>query len=236
MRQACRVAAEVLEVGAAAAVRGRTTDEIDAIVHEACISRGAYPSTLGYHGFPKSLCTSVNEVILHGIPDDRPLEEGDIVTVDVTVFFEGMHGDCSRTVAIGEIDETSRRLMDATRACLGLGIAAIAPGKPMHSIGLAIETYAKEQGFGVVRDFRGHGIGDVFHAEPQVLHYYDPEDAEPMKEGMTFTVEPMLTAGTARHLTWNDGWTVVTADGGRAAQYEHTILVTASGAEILTRL
>src|SRR5262245_5078648 len=236
MRRACRAAAEVLDEAVSATVAGRTTDEIDAVAHEACIRRGAYPSTLGYHGYPKSICTSVNEVILHGIPDDRPLADGDIVTVDVTVFLDGMHGDCNRTVAIGEVDALSRRLMDATRECLRLGIGAVAPGKPLNSIGLAIEAYAKEQGFGVVRDFRGHGIGERFHAEPQICHFYDPVDTKLIREGMTFTVEPMLTAGTWKYVTWPDGWTVATADGARAAQFEHTILVTPEGAEILTEL
>lgn len=236
MRRACRVAAEVLDEAAASAVAGASTDDIDRVAHEACIRRGAYPSTLGYHGYPKSICTSVNEVILHGIPDDRALLSGDIVTVDVTVFFEGMHGDCSRTVAIGSIDEVSRRLMEATQECLRLGIEAVGVGKPLNSIGLAISTYAKRCGLGVVRDFRGHGIGDLFHRDPQISHFYDPTDVEPMLEGMTFTVEPMLTAGGFRHVTWNDGWTVATADGSRAAQFEHTILVTADGAEILTAL
>jgi methionyl aminopeptidase len=235
MRDACRVAAEVLDEAVRATVAGRSTDDIDAVAHEACIRRGAYPSTLGYHGYPKSICTSVNEVILHGIPDDRRLVEGDIVTVDVTVYFHGMHGDCSRTVAIGEIDDESQRLVEATVACLGLGIEAVAPGKPLHSIGLAIETYARERGLGVVRDFRGHGIGERFHAAPQVKHFYDPSDTEALHEGMTFTVEPMLTAGSYRHVMWDDGWTVATEDGSRAAQFEHTILVTAAGAEILTR-
>ncbi|HET9596318.1 MAG TPA: type I methionyl aminopeptidase [Anaeromyxobacteraceae bacterium] len=234
IRRACRAAAEVLAEGGRAVRAGVTTDEIDRIVHEGYLRRGGYPSTLNYHGFPKSLCTSVNEVILHGIPDSRPLEDGDIVNLDVTIYLDGMHGDCSATFPVGEVDEASRRLVRVTRECLELGIAAVKPGRPISDIGRAIERHAAAHGYGVVRAFCGHGIGEDFHMEPQVLHYYEPRARTVIEEGMVFTVEPMLTAGRADHVVWPDGWTAATVDGGRAAQFEHTVLVTAGGAEILT--
>lgn len=236
MRRAGRAAAEVLAECGRAVRPGVTTDEIDAVAHAAYLARGGYPSTLNYHGFPKSICTSVNEVILHGIPDDRPLRSGDIVSVDVTIYLDGVHGDCCATFAVGEVDDASRWLMTAARRSLELGIAAVRPGRPLSDIGRAIESHATAGGYGVVRAFCGHGIGEEFHLDPQVLHYYDPRAAWRMEEGMTFTIEPMLTAGTWQHVQWPDGWTAATADGARAAQYEHTIVVTASGAEVLTAL
>jgi len=236
MRRAGRAAAEVLAECGRAVRPGVTTDHIDAVAHAAYLARGGYPSTLNYHGFPKSICTSVNEVILHGIPDDRPLQGGDIVSVDVTIYLDGVHGDCCATFAVGEVDEASRRLMQATRESLELGIAAVRPGWPISDVGRAIESHATAGGYGVVRAFCGHGIGEEFHLEPQVLHYYDPGASRVMEEGMTFTIEPMLTMGTWRHVEWPDGWTAVTADGKRAAQYEHTVAVTTSGAEVLTSL
>jgi methionyl aminopeptidase len=234
MRRACRAAAEVLAEGARAIRPGVTTDEIDRIVHEAYIARGGYPSTLNYHGFPKSLCTSVNEVILHGIPDLRPLREGDIVNLDVTIYLDGVHGDLSATFPVGTIDEASSRLLRVTRECMELGIAAVKPGLPVNVIGKAIEAHASAHGYGVVRAFCGHGIGEDFHMEPQVLHYYEPAATEPIEEGMFFTIEPMLTTGSTDHVVWSDGWTVVAADGKRAAQFEHTVHVTGDGAEVLT--
>jgi methionyl aminopeptidase len=234
MRRACRAAAEVLAESGRAVRPGVTTDEIDAVAHAAYLARGGYPSTLNYHGFPKSICTSVNEVILHGIPDSRPLEDGDIVSIDVTIHLEGMHGDCCGTFLCGNVDEDSRRLVRVTEECLALGIQAVRPGRPISEVGRAIESHASAHGYGVVRAFCGHGIGEEFHMEPQVLHYYDPKATRVMEEGMFFTVEPMLTMGTWRHVAWPDGWTAATADGRRAAQSEHTIAVTRSGAEILT--
>jgi methionyl aminopeptidase len=234
MRRAGRAAAEVLAEGGRAVAPGVTTDEIDRIVHEAYIARGGYPSTLNYHGYPKSLCTSVNEVILHGIPDSRQLAAGDVVNLDVTIFLDGFHGDCSATFPVGEVDEESRRLLRITRECLLRGIEAVRPGRPLSDIGRAIETHATAHGYGVVRSFCGHGIGEEFHLDPQVLHYYDPRARTPMEEGMFFTIEPMLTVGSPDHVTWPDGWTAVTVDGKRSAQFEHTICVTRSGAEILT--
>ena len=234
IRTACRAAAEVLAEGGRAVAPGVTTDEIDRVVHDAYVARGGYPSTLNYHGFPKSLCTSVNEVILHGIPDSRPLEDGDIVNLDVTIYLGGMHGDCSATFPVGEVDEASRRLVRVTRECLELGISAVRPGRPISDIGRAIERHAREHGYGVVRAFCGHGIGEDFHMEPQVLHYDEPRVRTVMEEGMVFTIEPMLTAGRPDHDVWADGWTAVTKDAGRAAQFEHTVLVTREGAEVLT--
>jgi methionyl aminopeptidase len=234
MRRACRAAAEVMREGARALAPGVTTDEIDRVVHEAYVARGGYPSTLNYHGFPKSLCTSVNEVILHGIPDTRPLEPGDIVNLDVTIFLDAVHGDCSATYAVGELDAASERLVRVTRECLELGIAAVRPGRPVNVIGKAIEAHASKHGYGVVRAFCGHGIGEDFHMEPQVLHYFEPAATEPIEEGMFFTVEPMLTMGATDHVIWPDGWTAVTADGLRSAQFEHTVHVARDGAEILT--
>jgi len=234
MRRAGRAAGEVLAEVARAARVGVTTDELDRIAHEACIARGAYPSPLNYHGFPKSLCTSVNEVILHGIPDSRPLESGDIVSLDVTVYLDGVHGDCCATVPVGEVDAESRRLLRVGEECLRKGIEAVRPGRPISDIGRAVERHASAHGYGVVRSFCGHGVGEDFHTDPQILHYYDPRSDQEMEEGMTFTVEPMITAGSYRHVVWPDGWTAATADGKRAAQFEHTLLVTRSGAEILT--
>jgi methionyl aminopeptidase len=176
----------------------------------------------------------VNEVILHGIPDTRPLEDGDIVNLDVTIYLDGMHGDCSATFLVGDVDEASRRLVRVTREAMELGIAAVRPGRKISEIGRAIEGHATAHGYGVVRAFCGHGIGEDFHMEPQVLHYYEPRTRTVIEEGMVFTIEPMLTMGSPEHVVWSDGWTAVTTDGQRAAQFEHTILVTRDGAEILT--
>ncbi len=234
MRVACRAARQVLELTKAAVRPGVTTDHLDAVAHQAYIDLGGYPSTLNYHHFPKSLCTSVNEVICHGIPDSRPLVEGDIVNLDVTIFLDGMHGDCSETVAVGAIDDASTKLMAVTHECMLRGISVIRPGAMIREIGRAIEAHAKLHNYGVVRNFVGHGIGELFHLDPQVPHYYDPAATFVMKPGMTFTVEPMINQGTWQHESWDDNWTAVTADLKRSAQYEHTILVTERGVEILT--
>lgn len=234
MRRACKGAAQVLRLIGSAVRPGITTDELDAMAHEEYIRLGGYPSTLNYHGFPKSICTSVNEVICHGIPDSRPLDDGDIVNLDVTLFLEGMHGDCSATFAVGNIDEISRTLVRVTHECMMLGIEAIKPGRPISDIGRAIETHADRHKFGVVRAYCGHGIGEKFHTSIQVPHHFDPHSTQRMLPGMVFTVEPMITIGSYEHRVWNDGWTAVTEDGQRTAQFEHTILVTDTGAEILT--
>ena len=217
---------------------GVTTEEIDAACHAMAIERGSYPSPLEYPGmldaFPKSVCTSVNEVICHGIPDDRPLVDGDIVNLDVTLFKEGVHGDTNATFYVGEVDELSQRLVRITRECLERGIEAAKPGQPMNVIGRAIQTHAEENDFGVVRAFVGHGIGEQFHTDLQVCHYYHPRQTEIIEPGMTFTIEPMITVGSWRHKMWDDGWTAVTSDGGRTAQFEHTLVINDDGAEILT--
>ncbi len=234
MRRACRAAADVLEVGAAAVAPGVTTDEIDAVVHQAYIDRGGYPSTLNYRGYPKSLCTSVNEVICHGIPDDRPLRDGDIVNLDVTIYLDGVHGDTNATYLVGRVDDASRRLVEVTRECLERGIAAVGPGRAFSDIGRAIETHATAHGYQVVRAFVGHGIGEQFHTDLQIPHYYEPRLTTVMEPGMVFTIEPMISMGTGLHRIWDDDWTAVTADGSRTAQFEHTVLVTDDGVEVLT--
>ena len=234
MRIAGRVAAEVLAVTGAAVAAGVTTEELDAIAHRAYLDRGAYPSTLNYHGYPKSICTSVNEVICHGIPDDRPLASGDIVNIDVTAFIHGVHGDTSATFWVGEVDDESRRLVGVTRECRDLGIAAVQPGRPISDIGRAIEYHATDCHYGVVRHFVGHGIGQQFHTAPSVPHFYDRSATTEMVPGMTFTIEPMITVGSWREKMWDNGWTAVTSDGQRTAQFEHMLVVTEDGAEVLT--
>jgi methionyl aminopeptidase len=234
IRKACRIAAEVLEVTGAAVAPGVTTDDLDRIAHQAYIDRGAYPSTLNYHHYPKSICTSVNEVICHGIPDDRPLADGDIVNIDVTAYIDGVHGDCNATFYTGDVDPETRRLVEVTRECRALGIAAVAPGRPLSDIGRAIQTHAEKTGFGVVRTFVGHGIGEQFHLPPNVPHYFSESASTVMKPGMTFTIEPMITMGSWREKMWDNGWTAVTSDGSWTAQFEHTLVVTEDGAEVLT--
>jgi methionyl aminopeptidase len=235
MRRAGKIAREVLaETGAAVAV-GVTTDELDRVAHEAHVSRGVYPSPLRYRGFPKSVCTSVNEVICHGIPDDRALLDGDIVNIDVTVFVDGVHGDTNATFCVGRVDPESRRLVKVTEECLELGIEAVRPGAPLSDIGRAIETHAHASGFFVVRAFVGHGIGEVFHGPPQVPHYYERGVSTVLEPGMVFTIEPMITMGSVQPVIWSDGWTATTSDGSRTAQFEHTVLVTETGVDVLTR-
>ena len=234
MRVAGRIAAQALaEVGRHVAP-GITTDELDRIGHEFLIDHGAYPSTLGYRGFPKSLCTSLNEVICHGIPDDTVVADGDIVNIDITAFIGGVHGDTNATFLAGNADEESRLLVERTQEAMMRGIRAVAPGRPLNAIGRVIESYARRFGYGVVRDFTGHGIGTTFHSGLVVPHFDDPAVGVIMEPGMTFTIEPMLTLGTVEYDIWPDGWTVLTADRKRTAQFEHTLVVTADGYEILT--
>ena len=234
MRHAGAVAAEVLRLAGQAVKPGVTTDEIDIYVHDLCIERNSYPSPLNYMGYPKSVCTSVNEVICHGIPDSRKLEEGDIVNLDVTCYIGGVHGDTNATFAVGEIDAQNRALIDATEECIWRGIEAVKPGRPLSDIGRAIEDRANLNKLGVVRAFVGHGIGEQFHTDIQVLHYYDSRNSVVMRPGMTFTIEPMITLGTWQHKMWDDDWTAVTADGTRTAQFEHMVLVTETGVDVLT--
>jgi methionyl aminopeptidase len=234
MRTAGSVAAEILRLAGEAVRPGLTTDELDAYVHELYLERNAYPSPLNYHGYPKSVCTSVNEVICHGIPDSRALEEGDIVNLDVTAYLGGVHGDTNATFFVGEVDPVSRDLVRVTEECMWHGIEAVVPGRPISDIGKAIEQHAKAHRYGVVRAFIGHGIGQQFHTDIQVFHYYEPRASTVMRPGMTFTIEPMITLGGWQHRMWDDGWTAVTADGKRTAQYEHTILVTEDGYDVLT--
>ncbi|MDQ0426737.1 MULTISPECIES: type I methionyl aminopeptidase [Cellulomonas] len=235
VRVAARLAAQALQEVGRHVAPGVTTDELDAIGHEFLVDHGAYPSTLGYRGFPKSLCTSLNEVICHGIPDSTVIEDGDIVNVDVTAYVGGVHGDTNATFLAGDVDEDSRLLVERTREALERGIKAVRPGREINVIGRVIEKYAARFGYGVVREFTGHGVGPAFHTGLVVPHY----DAAPaydtvIQPGMVFTIEPMLDLGTADWEMWDDGWTVVTADRSRSAQFEHTLLVTDTGAEVLT--
>lgn len=234
MRHAGRVASEVLRLSGEFLRPGITTDEVDEYTHNLFVERGAYPSTLNYHGYPKSLCTSANEVICHGIPDSRVIRDGDIMNLDVTGFIGGVHGDTNATFLIGEVSDEHRRLVRVTEECMWLGIEAVRPGRPLSDIGRAIEQHADAQGYGVVRAFIGHGIGEQFHTDIQVLHYYDSRATTVMRPGMVFTIEPMITLGSWQHRMWDDGWTAVTSDGRWTAQFEHTILVTDDGAEVLT--
>lgn len=238
MRRTGREAADTLAALGQLCQPGVTTEEIDAACHAMAIERDAYPSPLGYSSpdnpFPKSLCTSVNEVICHGIPDDRALIDGDIINLDVTLFKEGVHGDTNCTFFVGEVDDLSQRLVRVTRECLERGIEAAKPGNPINEIGRAIQAHAEMNDMAVVRDFVGHGIGEQFHTDLQICHYYHPRLTDVIEPGMTFTIEPMIAVGTWRARMWNDGWTAVTADGGRTAQFEHTLLITDDGAEILT--
>lgn len=234
MRRAGAMAAEVLIHAGSFVEPGVTTDRIDQIVHDETIRRGAYPSPLNYRGFPKSVCTSVNEVICHGIPDSNELRDGDIVNIDVTVFVDGVHGDNSCTFLVGNVDEHSRKLVAETYVAMMEGIGAVRPGARVNDIGRAIERHARRHGLGVVKEFIGHGVGTEFHSNLQIPHYYDARARTVLEEGMTFTVEPMLTLGDPGLYLWDDEWTAVTLDGRRSAQFEHTLVVTADGYELLT--
>jgi methionyl aminopeptidase len=234
MRAAGRLAAQATQLAGEHCKPGVTTDEIDKVVHEFLCDHGAYPSTLGYKGFPKSCCTSLNEVICHGIPDSTVLEDGDIVNVDVTAYIGGVHGDTDATFCVGDVSEEVRLLVERTQEAMMRGIRAVAPGRPINAIGRVIETYARRFGYGVVRDFTGHGIGATFHSGLYIPHYDNPRLDIVMETGMTFTIEPMITLGTYEYETWPDGWTVVTKDRKWTAQFEHTLVVTEDGAEILT--
>ncbi len=235
IRESGRIAAQAIEAVGRAIRPGVTTEKLDEVGHDFMIAHDAYPSTLGYRGYPKSLCSSVNEVICHGIPDDTVLENGDIVNIDITAFKNGVHGDSNVTFIVGEASEAVTLLVERTRESLARGIKAVAPGRQVNVIGRAIESYAKRFGYGVVRDFTGHGVGDAFHSGLIIPHY----DSAPlydtvMEVGMVFTIEPMLTTGSNEWDMWADGWTVTTKDRSNTAQFEHTLVVTERGAEILT--
>lgn len=235
IRAAGRIASRALDAVGEAIRPGITTDEIDRIAHDFVVSHGAYPSTLGYRGYPKSCCTSVNEVICHGIPDDTVLREGDIVNVDITAYLDGYHGDLNRTFTVGDVSEEATLLIERTHEAMMRGIRAAVPGREVNIIGRVIETYAKRFGYGVVRDFTGHGVGEAFHTGLIIPHYDSaPRFNDVIKPGMVFTVEPMLTLGTHEWNMWADDWTVVTRDGSLTAQFEHTIVVRENGFELLT--
>ena len=235
MRRACRAAAQVLKLGGQAVRVGITTDEIDALVHDEYLRLGGYPSTLNYHGFPKSLCTSINEVICHGIPDSTVVRDGDIVKVDITAFKDGVHGDNCGSVVAGAGSPEAVARVEATREALARGIAAVKPGREVNVIGRVIESYATRNGYESVRNYTGHGVGPAFHSGLVIPHYDSaPMHADVIKPGMVFTVEPMLVAGSELNYEWDDGWTVSTDDGSLCAQFEHTIVVTDDGAEVLT--
>ncbi|MGI9621314.1 MAG: type I methionyl aminopeptidase [Acidimicrobiales bacterium] len=235
MRRSGAMAAEVLlHVGKHVEV-GMTTDKLDQIAHDETIRLGAYPSPLNYRGFPKSICTSVNEVICHGIPDSRQLRDGDILNIDVTVFYRGFHGDTSVTFLVGDVDDDSRHLVRETRAAMYAGIDAVRDGAVVSDIGKAIERHADAHQLSVVREFIGHGTGPEFHSSLAIPHYYDPRAKTRLSTGMSFTIEPMLNLGGAQLYVWDDDWTAVTADQRRSAQFEHTLVVTEDGAEIMTK-
>ncbi|EOM76018.1 methionyl aminopeptidase [Rhodococcus rhodnii LMG 5362] len=234
MRVASRIAAGALAEAGKAVAPGVTTDELDRIAHEFMIDHGAYPSTLGYKGFPKSCCTSLNEVICHGIPDSTVVQDGDIVNIDVTAYIDGVHGDTNATFLAGDVAEEVRLLVDRTRAATERAIKAVRPGRALNVIGRVIEAYANRFGYGVVRDFTGHGIGETFHNGLVILHYDEPSVDTVIEPGMVFTIEPMIDLGTVDWDMWDDGWTVVTRDRKWSAQFEHTLVVTDTGAEVLT--
>ncbi|MFD4468155.1 type I methionyl aminopeptidase [Rhodococcus sp. NPDC058505] len=234
MRLAGKIAAQALQEAGRAVAPGVTTDELDRIAHEYMVDHGAYPSTLGYKDFPKSCCTSLNEVICHGIPDSTVIQDGDIVNIDVTAYLDGVHGDTNATFLAGDVSEEHRLLVDRTREATMRAIKAVRPGRELNVIGRVIESYANRFGYGVVRDFTGHGIGETFHNGLVILHYDQPNVDTIIEPGMVFTIEPMINLGTVDYEIWDDNWTVVTKDRRWTAQVEHTLVVTDTGAEILT--
>ncbi|CAA2961250.1 methionine aminopeptidase 1D, chloroplastic mitochondrial [Olea europaea subsp. europaea] len=234
MKASGKLAAQVLQYAGTLIKPGITTDEIDEAVHQMIINNGAYPSPLGYGRFPKSVCTSVNECICHGIPDSRVLEDGDIVNIDVTVYLNGYHGDTSTTYFVGDVDEEARNLVKVTKECLDNAISICAPGVEFNKVGKTIHIDKHKHHYGVVQQFVGHGVGRVFHSDPVILHFRNNGQGR-MLLNQTFTIEPMLTIGSINPIMWDDNWTVVTEDGSLSAQFEHTLLITENGAEILTQ-
>ncbi|XP_059915520.1 methionine aminopeptidase 1D, mitochondrial [Gadus macrocephalus] len=235
LTKACQLARQVLLLAGSCLKVGMTTDEIDFIVHQETIKHNAYPSPLRYGGFPKSVCTSVNNVICHGIPDSRQLQDGDIINVDVTVYFEGYHGDTSETFLIGQVDEPGQRLVEIAKRCRDEAIAACRPGAPLSVIGNTISEIALTTGFEVCPYFIGHGIGSYFHGHPEIWHHANDNDMT-MDEGMAFTIEPIITEGSSEFRILRDKWTAVSADDKRSAQFEHTVVITSDGVDILTKL
>lgn len=237
MRASCKLAAEVLASAGTMIQPGITTDDINRHVHNLIVKRGAYPAPLNYRGFPRSVCTSVNEVVCHGIPGSLILRDGDIVNVDVTTILDGHFGDTNATFFVGEPSDEVRRLVEVTHLCLNAGICAVEPGSDIRLIGRRIQEIAEDYGYGVVKEFGGHGVGVRFHSKPHVNHF-DDDDRESfiLQPGMTFTIEPMINMGTDEVWLGSDGWTVKTADGKPSAQFEQTLLVTDGGHEILTTL
>lgn len=234
MRRACQLTARCLDALWPMVKPGVTTNEIDQFVLEFGLAHGALPATLNYRGYRKVSCTSINHVVCHGIPDDKPLRDGDIVNIDVTFILDGWHGDASRMYPVGEVKRAAERLMEVTYECLLLGIAAVKPGARIGAIGEAIQTYAEKERCSVVRDFCGHGVGALFHDAPNILHYGSAKDGPEIKEGMVFTIEPMINLGRPHVKVLSDGWTAVTRDRSLSAQYEHTVGVTKDGCEIFT--
>ncbi len=234
MRPACQVAADTLVMIEEYIKPGITTDKINQIVHDYTIERGGIPAPLNYHGFPKSVCTSVNHVVCHGIPDNKKLKDGDIINVDVTTIIDGWHGDTSKTFFVGKPKVRAQKLVEVAREALQLGIDVVKPGATLGDIGHVIQTFVEKNRFTVVREYCGHGIGRVFHEEPQIVHFGKPGEGLEIKEGMVFTIEPMVNAGKHPVKVLNDDWTVVTRDRSLSAQFEHTMVVRKDGAEILT--
>jgi methionyl aminopeptidase len=236
IRESSVIAAQAIQAVGRAVRPGITTDELDAIGHDFVVAAGAYPSCLGYRGFPKSVCTSLNEVICHGIPDDTVLQDGDIINIDITAYKNGVHGDSNVTFLVGDVSSEVVDLVERTRESLNRGIKAVAPGRQVNVIGRAIESYARRFDYGVVRDFTGHGVGEAFHSGLIIPHYDSaPRFDDEIVQDMVFTIEPMLTLGGSPEWDmWADGWTVVTKDRSVTAQFEHTLVVTERGAEVLT--
>lgn len=236
MHEAGRIACGAMHEAGKAVAPGVTTDKLDRIAHENMCDHGAYPSTLDYRNYPKSICTSVNDVICHGIPDARPLEDGDIVKIDVTAYKNGVHGDNCYTFLCGDVSQEARDLVTHTQEAMNRAIKAVRPGRSISIIGRIIENYAKRFGHGVVRDYTGHGVHTAFHSGLVVFHYDEPRYDVTLEEGMTLTIEPMLTLGNQANHQWDDGWTVQTNDGSWCAQFEQSMVINTDGAEILTRL
>lgn len=236
IRNSCRLTAEILARAGEQVKAGITTDDINTFVHNETIKAGAIPSPLNYHGFPKSVCTSVNNVVCHGIPGKQVLKDGDIVNIDVTCLLQGYHGDSSATFFVGQVSPKIRKLVEVTENAMEEGIAAAIPGAHFNDIGSAIEDFVEEYGYGIVREFCGHGIGRNFHEEPNILHYRSRQRGDRIQEGMVFTIEPMLNEGASAVYVAGDGWTVFTKDGSISAQFEHTVAMTRNGPEVLTRL